>query len=187
MLSRATQTPQMLARLDEAIDELKRSGEFRRIADSYALPRADQPDARQRLVPCSCLCRDRGVRSFRRRCSPIRATTHCSGPLILATLPAVGGGVARDLILQREPLGIVRSPVALLTVFGTVLVGMAAIKSQYRTYGRTFGKYLHARADLATKSIESFDPIGLAAFTVVSVVVVLDPTQQIWYVGRSRR
>ena len=38
MLSRATQTPQMLARLDQAIDELKRSGEFRRIADSYALP-----------------------------------------------------------------------------------------------------------------------------------------------------
>jgi polar amino acid transport system substrate-binding protein len=34
MLSRATQTPQMLARLDEAIDELKRSGEFRRIADA---------------------------------------------------------------------------------------------------------------------------------------------------------
>jgi polar amino acid transport system substrate-binding protein len=38
MLSRATQTPQMVARLDNAIDELKRSGEFRRIADFYALP-----------------------------------------------------------------------------------------------------------------------------------------------------
>jgi polar amino acid transport system substrate-binding protein len=38
MLSRATQTPQMLARLDGAIDELRRSGEFRRIADLYALP-----------------------------------------------------------------------------------------------------------------------------------------------------
>ena len=38
MLSRATQTPRMLARLDNAIDALKRSGEFRRIADFYALP-----------------------------------------------------------------------------------------------------------------------------------------------------
>ena len=38
MLSRATQTPQMLARLDAAIDELQRSGEFRRIAAFYALP-----------------------------------------------------------------------------------------------------------------------------------------------------
>jgi polar amino acid transport system substrate-binding protein len=38
MLSRATQTPQMVARLDGAIDELRRSGEFRRIAGFYALP-----------------------------------------------------------------------------------------------------------------------------------------------------
>jgi hypothetical protein len=38
MPSRATQTPQMLARLDGAVDELRRSGEFRRIADSYVLP-----------------------------------------------------------------------------------------------------------------------------------------------------
>jgi polar amino acid transport system substrate-binding protein len=38
MLSRATQTPQMLARLNDAIDELRRSGELRRIADAYALP-----------------------------------------------------------------------------------------------------------------------------------------------------
>jgi len=38
MLSRATQTPQMLARLNNAIDELRRSGELRRIADLYALP-----------------------------------------------------------------------------------------------------------------------------------------------------
>jgi len=38
MLSRATQTPQMLTRLNEAIDELRRRGEFRRIADLYALP-----------------------------------------------------------------------------------------------------------------------------------------------------
>src|SRR5690242_20602821 len=38
MLSRATQTPDMLARLDRAIDELNTSGEYRRIAASYALP-----------------------------------------------------------------------------------------------------------------------------------------------------
>src|SRR6516164_822102 len=38
MLSRATQTPQMLARLNDAIDELRRSGELRRIADVYAVP-----------------------------------------------------------------------------------------------------------------------------------------------------
>src|SRR5258708_28526659 len=38
MLSRATQPPQMLARLNDAIDELRRSRALRRIADLYALP-----------------------------------------------------------------------------------------------------------------------------------------------------
>ena len=50
------------------------------------------------------------------------------GALILATLPALGGGVVRDLLLQRDPLGIVRNPEALLIVFGTVLAGMVVIK-----------------------------------------------------------
>ena len=48
------------------------------------------------------------------------------GALVLAALPAVGGGIVRDLLLQRDPLGVVRSPEALLSVFGTVLAGMAA-------------------------------------------------------------
>jgi polar amino acid transport system substrate-binding protein len=38
MLSRASETPQMLSRLNSAIDELRNSGELRRIADFYALP-----------------------------------------------------------------------------------------------------------------------------------------------------
>ena len=32
------------------------------------------------------------------------------GALVLAALPAVGGGIVRDLLLQRDPLGVVRSP-----------------------------------------------------------------------------
>jgi polar amino acid transport system substrate-binding protein len=183
MLSRATQTPQMLARLDQAIDELKSSGEFRRIADSYALPvlinqTLDSDWFRVLAFVGTVAFALSGV------VLAYQGNYTLFGALILATLPAVGGGVARDLILQREPLGIVRSPVALLTVFGTVLVGMAAIKTISHVRAGTFGKYLHARADLATKSIELFDAIGLAAFTVVGVVVVLDTaTQPLWLWG----
>jgi polar amino acid transport system substrate-binding protein len=112
MLSRATQTPQMLARLDEAIDELKRSGEFRRIADSYALPvlinqTLDSDWFRVLAFVGTVAFALSGV------VLAYQGNYTLFGALILATLPAVGGGVARDLILQREPLGIVRSPVAL--------------------------------------------------------------------------
>ena len=74
LLSRATQTPQMLARLDAAIDELKASGEFRRIADALRAAGLDQSDPRQRLVSCSRLRRHRGFCALGRGaclCRPI--------------------------------------------------------------------------------------------------------------------
>lgn len=103
------------------------------------------------------------------------------GALILAALPAVGGGVVRDLVLQREPLGIVRNPEALLTVFGTVAAGMLVIGAASLFQPGRFMKYLQSRAGLGTRLIELFDAIGLAAFIVVGVVVALDAfAQPLW-------
>jgi polar amino acid transport system substrate-binding protein len=85
--------------------------------------------------------------------------------------------------LQREPLGIVRDPAALLTVFGTVLAGMIVIKSM--AYIRAgFTKRLASSAHLGTWFIEIFDAVALAAFTVVGVIVALDTTAQpLWLWG----
>ena len=106
------------------------------------------------------------------------------GALVLAALPAVGGGVVRDLLLQRDPLGVVRSPEALLIVFGTVLAGMAAIKAMSRIRAGLVSKYLQERAHLGSRLIEVFDAVALAAFTVVGVVVVLDTSAQpLWLWG----
>jgi polar amino acid transport system substrate-binding protein len=90
----------------------------------------------------------------------------------------------RDLLLQRDPLGIVQNPDALLTVFGTVLAGMLVIKVVSRVQFGLLTKQLQARAHLDTRLIEVFDAIGLAAFTVVGVVVVLDTSAQpLWLWG----
>jgi polar amino acid transport system substrate-binding protein len=106
------------------------------------------------------------------------------GALILASLPAVGGGVVRDLLLQRNPLGIVRTPEALLTVFGTVMAGMVVIRFMSRVPSDLLSKYLQSRPRLGAQLIEVFDAIGLAAFTVVGVVVVLDTSAQpLWLWG----
>jgi polar amino acid transport system substrate-binding protein len=105
------------------------------------------------------------------------------GALILATLPAVGGGVVRDLILQRNPVGIVRSPESLLIVFGTVLAGLAVVRAASFLRVGPFTKYLQSRVD-GTRLIEAFDAIGLAAFTVVGVVAVLDSSAHpLWLWG----
>ena len=183
MLSRATQTPKMLARLNDAIDELRRSGEFRRIADFYALPvLINQTIDREWFRSLAFV----GTVAFALSGVVLAYAGQYTlfGALILAALPAVGGGVVRDLLLQRDPLGIVRSPEALLTVLGTVLAGMAVIKVMSRAQASVLTKYLQSWPRLGTQLIELFDAVALAAFTVVGVVVVLDTSAQpLWLWG----
>jgi polar amino acid transport system substrate-binding protein len=183
MLSRASQTPQMLARLDAAIDEMQRSGEFRRIANYYALPvlinqTLDSDWFRVLAVIGTIAFALSGVvLAYAGQYSLFAA-------LILASLPAVGGGVVRDLLLQRDTLGIVRDPEALLIVFGTVLAGMVVIRVVSRVGATLRAKHLQPRARLGSRLIEAFDAVGLAAFTVVGVVVALDTlARPLWLWG----
>jgi polar amino acid transport system substrate-binding protein len=96
------------------------------------------------------------------------------GALILATLPALGGGIVRDLLLQREPIGVVRNPEGLLIVFGTVLAGMVVIRAMSLVRAALLADYLKSHTRVGEGLVELFDALGLAAFTVVGVVVVLD-------------
>jgi polar amino acid transport system substrate-binding protein len=183
MLSRATQTPQTLVRLNDAIDELRRSGELRRIANLYALPvLINQTLDSQWFLILAFI----GTVAFALSGVVLAYGGQYTlfGALVLAALPAVGGGIVRDLLLQRDPLGIVRNPEALLTVFGTVLAGMIVIKATARIQAGRLGKYLESRARLGTGLIEVLDAIALAAFTVVGVVVVLDTSARpLWLWG----
>jgi polar amino acid transport system substrate-binding protein len=183
MLSRATHTPQMLARLNDGIDELRRSGELRRIAELYALPVLTNQTLDSWWFRVLAFV---GTVAFALSGVVLAYAGQYTlfGALVLAALPAVGGGIVRDLLLQRDPLGVVRSPEALLTVFGTVLAGMIAIKAMSRIGAGLMTKYLQERAHLGSRLIEVFDAIALAAFTVVGVVVVLDTSAQpLWLWG----
>jgi polar amino acid transport system substrate-binding protein len=183
MLSRASQTPQMLARLNDAIDEIRRSGELRRIADLYALPVLTNQTLDSQWFRILAFI---GTVAFALSGVVLAYGGQYTlfGALVLAALPAVGGGIVRDLLLQREPLGIVSHPEALLTVFGTVLVGMVVIKAVSHVQAGLLTKRLQSHAHLGTRLIEAFDAIALAAFTVVGVVVVLDTSAQpLWLWG----
>src|SRR5262249_41885268 len=153
MLSRATQTPQMLARLNDAIDELRRSGELRRIADVYALPVLINQTLESEWFRILAFI---GIVAFALSGVVLAYEGQYTlfGALVLAALPAVGGGIVRDLLLQREPLGIVQNPEALLPVFGTVLAGMVVIKTIPRIRAGLLTKYLQSHALLGTRLIE---------------------------------
>ena len=183
MLSRATQTPQTLARIDSAIDELRRSGELRRIADFYAVPALINQTLDSGWFRVLAFA---GTIAFALSGVVLAYGGGYSlfGALILATLPSVGGGVVRDLLLQRNPIGIVRSPVSLLTIFGTVFVGMVVLRAVSALNVQRFADYMKPHADFAARAIEVCDAVGLAAFTVVGVVAVLDSSAQpLWLWG----
>ncbi len=183
MLSRVSQTPEMQTRLDAAIDEIKRNGDFQRIANAYALPilihQTLDSDWFRVLVAL-------GTVSFALSGVVLayagRATLF--GAVVLASLPAVGGGVVRDLLLRREPLGIVRDPLILLTIFGTVIAGMLFIKITSLAGIKRFVHSWQLKGNLGRVLIQAFDALGLAAFLVVGVVVVLDTSAQpLWLWG----
>src|SRR5581483_8333490 len=102
-------------------DQLRESGELRRLAAFYALPvllnQSLDTDWFRFLAVI-------GTIAFALSGVVLAYAGQYSlfGACILATLPAVGAGVVRGLRLQRETVGVVRNPQALLIVFATVLV-----------------------------------------------------------------
>jgi polar amino acid transport system substrate-binding protein len=183
MLSRASQTPVMLDRINGAIDEIKRSGEFQRIADAYALPILIHQTLDTNWFRALALL---GTVAFAMSGVVLAHAGRYTlfGALVLASVPALGGGILRDLIFQREPLGVVRDPVFVLAVIVTVLLGMAVFKVVDLGGARRIVQSLQARRKAGAHVIEVCDALGLAAFVVLGVVVILDTSvQPLWLWG----
>ncbi len=183
MLSRVSTTPATLAHLNEAIDRIKSDGQFQRIADTYALPilihQTLDTDWFQFLVSIGTVsfALSGVVLAYVGRFTLFEA-------MVLASLPAVGGGVIRDLLFQRQPLGIVRDPLVLLMIIGTVIVGMLVIRISSFAGAKRFTESLQSRGHLGTGLIQICDGMGLASFLVIGVVVVLDTSvQPLWLWG----
>jgi len=88
------------------------------------------------------------------------------GAMMLSALPAVGGGTLRDVIVggDRHPPFIFNDPVYLYIVFGVVIIGTILSKTVLTTGKNT---------ELLQKTLDLFDTVGLAAFTVIGVKVAL--------------
>jgi polar amino acid transport system substrate-binding protein len=104
------------------------------------------------------------------------------GAFIFAVLPALGGGIVRDTIVGRRPIGAMASPIYLYFVIGTVLIGFLFIKVIGRKYLEDHSK---AQTMHVLNTIFSIsDALGLAAFTVIGVVVaILAKLDPLWVWG----
>ncbi len=107
----------------------------------------------------------------------IRYNYDVFGALVLAALPAVGGGVVRDLITNREELSVLASPIYIqivvsLVVGGYLVLRLAALVRR-STFGALAADQVERRRMHIGYMVQVCDAIGLAAFTVTGVVVAL--------------
>lgn len=96
------------------------------------------------------------------------------GAVVLATLPAVGGGILRDLIFGRTPVGFTRTPLYLLIILATVGVGYLVMLLIDLLPARAEQSQASRFRRLASNVIEVCDALGLASFIVTGVVVAVE-------------
>ncbi len=102
------------------------------------------------------------------------------GALVLALAAAVGGGILRDLLVARHPLGVMQSPVYLLLVLGMVMLAyllgrLASALPRLAPFAR--------RQAWREQAFDLADAVGLGAFTVVGVAVAVATASPIWLWG----
>lgn len=172
MFSRTAATEKDVEDFNRALRKLQANGEFDRILRGYLLPPLLEIALGGRwffwlnLVGTAAFALSGVILAHRGRYNLV-------GAFVLAALPAVGGGLMRDLVAGRRPVGVLRSPVPLLLVAGLVIAGYIFFTLTDRAsarHGRTLSKIAQAFDALAGV----FDTIGLAAFVVTGVRVAVE-------------
>ena len=95
------------------------------------------------------------------------------GAFVLASLPALGGGIIRDLVVSRDPLGVLRTPLYIEVVAITVLSGF--IISKILDYFKIWKIQENGKLSKNLyQMVQVFDDFGVAAFTIIGVVIAID-------------
>lgn len=186
MFSKQSVSPETVRRFDEAIVRLEEDGELRRIVGAFLSPilLAQTLDTNWfrvlDIVGTLAFALSGLLIAFRERYSLF-------GALVLAALPAVGGGAMRDLLVGREPLALLSTPLYLGLVGATVATGFVLIRMLRAADQRgwlpqraaEFGQHRSLRS-----LYEISDAVGIAAFTVTGVAVAVSArTEPLWLWG----
>lgn len=186
LFSRQTVSPETVARIDAAIGRLTEDGTIDEILHSHIFATVigyafDGFLFRSIDVIGTIAFAISGVViAYRERFSLV-------GAFVLSALPAVGGGVMRDLLVNRHPLGVMRTPLYLCLVGMTVLAGLAVILLLRHARDRNWKIMRLAdrgRPAVFTNLHEFSDALGMSLYIVsgVSVAVAMD-VRPLWLWG----
>lgn len=187
MFSKASVSPEVVADFNEAIRSIRDDGTFNRINLDYMFPilLAQTLDTRWFLI-----IDIGGTIAFALSGLLIayKYDYDIFGALVLASLPAVGGGIARDLLTNRETVGVLSNSIYIIIIMMLVIVGFLVLRlgteiKRDRPDSRLLAVFGRFR-DHGNFLIKLFDAIGLGAFTVTGVVVALGThSQPLWLWG----
>lgn len=113
------------------------------------------------------------------------------GALVLATLPAIGGGVIRDIFLGVEEVFVLKTPEYLLVAIGVVVLSFLCFKLYDYFYSKSqnnrerFIKYSEIKdTTLIDRLFKFFDAWAVASFTIVGVSIAIEmKTEYLWLWG----
>ena len=190
LFSKKTVQIETVHRFDEAIAALEANGETRRVIHAYLAPIVLAQTIDKSWFKILDII---GTIAFALSgvLIAVRERYSLFGALLLATLPAVGGGIVRDLLVGRETLTVLASPIYLGLVGATVLAGFLVIHSVHLARRRGWlPDRMEARIAAFTQHrlvgglYEVSDAVGIAVFTVSGVAVaVSSKTTPIWLWG----
>jgi polar amino acid transport system substrate-binding protein len=96
------------------------------------------------------------------------------GTLVMTALPSMGGGIMRDLVANRTPISVMKSPSYVFIVIGFVLCVFLFVNLRKLFFPEwTFKGSKEKMKKIGDNTIQVCDAIGLGAFTVVGVTVAL--------------
>ena len=169
LFSRRTTSPALVAAFDQAMQKLKDDGRYNQIVRDYLFPSLLAMTAGQ---PWFFALETIGTAAFAFSGILLARRDRFSlfGALVLASLPAFGGGIIRDLIANRDQPAVLQSTHNLIIVIALVLIShFLARLTKLRGLPRMLEK-LH----FGEKTVQVLDALGLSAFTVVGVIVAVE-------------
>ncbi|HXV83744.1 MAG TPA: transporter substrate-binding domain-containing protein [Candidatus Binatia bacterium] len=191
LFSKKTTNPEMVEAFNRSLEELKRDGQYARIVREYLFPVLLGATVAQRWFFTIDII---GTIAFAISGILLARQGKYSlfGAFVLASLPAVGGGLMRDLVVNRETVGVLTNPAYVVAVIVTVLTGYLGFHLAARTgfaaprggiSGNDADDWIVRKVSLNT-AIAFFDALGLAAFTVIGVVVAVESrSNPLWLWG----
>ena len=170
MFSRKSTTPELVNAFNQALRKIRDDGRYNQIVRDQLFPTLLGLTADQ---PWFTLLESIGTAAFAFSGVLLARKEQFSlfGAFVLASLPAVGGGLMRDVIANRPQPAVLLSSHHLLIVAMLVVLSSAILRYPRQMH---LSRLIRVLEEKGTRIVQVLDAVGLASFTVVGVIVAVE-------------